>query len=60
MHVALHNKGLRLIAFGFTMIDERIRIDEFTAGITDPALDVVKTNIMARPELVGDFDAVAK
>ena len=60
MHVALYNKGLGLVAFGFTMIDERIRIDEFTAGITDPALDVVKTNIMARPELVGDFDAVAK
>ena len=42
------------------MIDERILIDEFTAGITDPALDVVKANVVARPELVGDFDSVAK
>ena len=42
------------------MIDERILIDEFTAGITDPALDVVKANVVARPELVGDFDSIAK
>ena len=42
------------------MIDERILIDVFTAGITDPDLDVVKENVMARPELVGEFDAVAK
>ena len=42
------------------MIYERILIDAFTDGITDPALDVVKANFMARPELVGDFDAVDK
>ena len=60
MHVALHNKGQGFVAFGFTMIDERILIDAFTAGITDPALDVVKENVTARPELVGDFDAVSK
>ena len=60
MHVALHNKGKGFVAFGFTMIDERILIDVFTAGITDPALDVVKENVTARPELVGDFDAVSK
>ena len=42
------------------MIDERILIDAFTAGITDPDLDVVKSNVMPRHELVGDFDAVAK
>ena len=42
------------------MIDERVLIDEFTAGITDPALDVVKANVVARPELVGDFDSIAK
>ena len=60
MHVVLHNKGRVLVAFGFTMIDERILIDAFTVGITDPALDVVKANVMARPELVGDFDVVAK
>ena len=60
MHVVLHNKGQGLAAFGFTMIDERILIDAFTAGITDPALDVVKANVIARPELVGDFDSVSK
>ena len=60
MHVVLHNKGQGLVAFGFTMIDERILIDAFTAGITDPALDMVKFNFMASPELVGDFDAVSK
>ena len=60
MHVALHNKGQGLVAFGFTMNDERILIDAFTAGIADPDLDVVKANVMARPELVGDFDAVSK
>ena len=60
MHVALHNKERGLISFVFNMIDERILIDAFMAGITDPALDVVKANVMARPELVGDFDAVAK
>ena len=32
----------------------------FTGGITDPELDVVKDNVMVRPELVGDFDAVSK
>ena len=42
------------------MIYERILIDAFTDGITDPALDVVKADVMARPEPVGDFDAVAK
>ena len=42
------------------MIDEHILIAAFTADITDPALDVVKSNVMARPEFVGDFDAVAK
>ena len=42
------------------MIDERILIDAFTAGITDPFLDVVKLNVMARPGLVGDFYTVAK
>ena len=42
------------------MIGEPIRIDVFTAGITDHALDVVKANVMDRPELVGDFDAVSK
>ena len=42
------------------MIDEHILIDTFTASITYPGVDVVKTNVMARPELVGDFDAVAK
>ena len=60
MHVALHNKERGLISFVFNMIDERILIDAFMAGITDPALDVVKANVMARPELVGDFDAVDK
>ena len=60
MHVALHNKGQGLVAFGFTMIDERILIDAFTAGITDPALDVVNVNVINRPEFVGDFYAVAK
>ena len=49
MHVALHNKGRGLAAFGFTMIDERILIDAFMAGITDLALDVVKENVMDRP-----------
>ena len=42
------------------MIDERILIDAFTGGINDPALDVVKANVMSRPELVGEFDAVTK
>ena len=42
------------------MIYERILIDAFTVGITDPVLDVVKANVMARPELVGGFDAVTK
>ena len=42
------------------MIDERILIGAFTAGITDPDLDVVKANVMDRPGLVGDFDVVAK
>ena len=60
MHVALHNKGRGLVAFGFTMIDERILIDAFTPGITDPALDVVNANVMSRPELVGKFVYVAK
>ena len=60
MHVEFHNKGLGLVAFGFTMIDERILIDAFTAGIIEPALDVTKLNVMVRPELVGDFDSVAK
>ena len=59
MHVALHTKGWGLVALGLNMIDERIIIAVFTAGITDPALDVVKANVIARPELVGDFDAVA-
>ena len=49
MHVALHNKWRGLAAFGFTMIDERILIDAFMAGITDLALDVVKENVMDRP-----------
>ena len=60
MHVALHNKGRGLVAFGFNMIDERILIDAFTTGITDPDLDVVKANVMAMPEIVCDFDAVPK
>ena len=60
MHVPFHNKGQGLVAFGFTMFYECILNDAFTAGITDPALDVVKANVMARPELVGDFDVVAK
>ena len=59
MHVVLHNKGRGLVSFGFTMIDERILNDAFTDGITDPSIDVVKANVMARPELVGGFDAVA-
>ena len=42
------------------MIDERILIVVFTAGITDPTLDLVKANSIARPEIVGDFDAVSK
>ena len=42
------------------MIDERILIDAFTVDITNPTLDVVKANVMARPKLVGDFDAVTK
>ena len=42
------------------MIYERILIDAFTEGITDPALDVVKENVMARPEPVGEFYAVEK
>ena len=60
MRVALNNKGQRLVAFGFIMIYERILIGAFTAGITNPSLDVVKANAMVRPELVGDFDAVTK
>ena len=60
MHVVFYNKGRGLVAFVFTIIDESILIDSFTAGITDPDLDVVKENVMDRPELVGDFDAVAK
>ena len=59
MHVALHNKGRGLVAFGFTMIDERILIDAFMAGITDPDLNVVKANFMASPAHVGDFDSVS-
>ena len=42
------------------MIYEGILIDAFTVGITDPVLDVVKANVMARLELVGDFYAVSK
>ena len=60
MHVAFHNKGQGLVAFEFNIIDERILIDAFTAGITDPDLYVVKANVIARPKLVGDFYAVAK
>ena len=53
MHVALYNKGLGLVAFGFTMTDERILIDAFTASITDPVLVVVNANAIARHECVG-------
>ena len=60
MHVVLHNKGLGLVDFGFTMINDCILIDTFTADITDPDLDVVKANVMDRHELVGAFDGVAK
>ena len=60
MHVALHNKGRGLVALGFTTIDECILIDTFTDSITELDLDVLKANVMSRPELVGDFDAVAK
>ena len=60
MHVAFNNKGQWLVAFVSTIIDERILIDAFTAGITGHALDVVKANFMARPELVSDFYAVSK
>ena len=42
------------------MIYERILIDAFTVGITDPVLDVVKANVMARLELVGNFYDVSK
>ena len=42
------------------MIDECIINDAFTAVITDPDLDVVRANVTASLELVGDFDAVAK
>ena len=60
MHVALHNKRRGLVSFRFTMIDERILIDAFTAGIADPDLDVMKANATSRPEIVGDFDSVTK
>ena len=53
MHLALHNTGQGLVAFGFTMTDERILIDAFTASITDPVLVVVNANAMARHECVG-------
>ena len=60
MHEALHNKGRGIVAFAFTMIHECILIDACMASITDPSLDVVKANVMARPEIVNDFGAVAK
>ena len=53
MHLALHNTGQGLVAFGFTMTDELILIDAFTASITDPVLVVVNANAMARHECVG-------